>query len=304
MRRLAAIVVALFALVAGGCGAGAGDSPDAVSLRVTDGFGARSVLDEPAPEVRGEETVMRLLQRNAKVRTRYGGGFVQSIGSLSGGRDGGRPVDWFFYVNGVLAEKGASAVEVHGGDRIWWDRRDWGVTNHVPAVVGSFPEPFVHGTGGERIPTRVECDQEVVDACDAVQDELTGRGLVVGKSALESEAANSLRVVVGRWSAIKRDRALRDLDDGPRVSGVYARPSDTSIALLDARGRTVREAGPGSGLVAATKYLEEPPTWVITGPDAAGVAAAARAFTERALRDRFAVVVEGGRPVAVPVGAG
>ena len=34
---------------------------------------------------------MRLLQRNAKVTTRFGGGFVQSIDGLAGGRDGGAP---------------------------------------------------------------------------------------------------------------------------------------------------------------------------------------------------------------------
>ena len=44
-----------------------------------------------APAVGGGETVMRLLQRNAKVATRFGGGFVQSIDGLAGGR-GGRAV--------------------------------------------------------------------------------------------------------------------------------------------------------------------------------------------------------------------
>jgi hypothetical protein len=38
----------------------------------------------------------------------------------------------------------------------------------------------------------------------------------------------------------------------------------------------------------------------VTGTDAAGVAAAAGAFTARALERRFAVAVVGGRPVALP----
>jgi hypothetical protein len=300
VRRLAVIAAAL---AVAGCGTGAGDAPDEVALTVTDGFGARSVLDKPAPEVSGEETVMRLLQRNAKVRTRYGGGFVQSIGSLSGGRERGRPVDWFYYVNGVLAEKGANATEVRAGDRVWWDRRDWSVTNTVPAVVGSFPEPFLHGIEGERPPTRIECDDAVSEACDLVQKQFTDRGLVVGQSGLDTDAAESLRVVVGRWPEIRRDRALSQIARGPKVSGVYARVEDDGrfIQVLDAGGRTKRRLGPNTGLIAATRWREEPPTWVVTGTDAAGIAAAARAFTERTLRNRFAVVVDEGEPTPVPV---
>ena len=299
MRRLALIGAALVA----GCGPGAGDSPDEVALTVTDGFGAKSVLDKPAPDVSGEETVMRLLQRNAKVTTRYGGGFVQSIGDLRGGRQDGRPVDWFYYVNGVLADKGASATEVRGGDRVWWDRRDWGVTNKVGAVVGSFPEPFVHGLDGERLSTRIECDETVDAACDLVQKQLSDRGLAVGKSLLESGGGSeSLRIVVGRWAEIRGDRAVAQLERGPKVSGVYARVGeDGTIEALDERGRAARRLAAGGGLVAATRWREEPPTWIVTGPDAAGVEAAARTFSERTLRDRFAVAVEAGRPVALPV---
>ena len=50
------------------------------------GFGARAWGPRHGPELAGEETVMRLLTRNARVTTRYGGGFVQSIDGLAGGR--------------------------------------------------------------------------------------------------------------------------------------------------------------------------------------------------------------------------
>ena len=51
---------------------------------------------------------MRLLQRNFEVETRYGGGFVQEIEGVAGGREGGRRVDWFYYVNGIEADEGAA----------------------------------------------------------------------------------------------------------------------------------------------------------------------------------------------------
>ena len=100
---------------------------------------------------------MSLLMRNDAVSTRYGGGFVQSIDGLAGGSEGGAPVDWFYYVNGVEAPQGAAATNVHAGDHIWWDRHDWSQTDDIPAVVGSFPEPFLNGVEGKRLPVRVEC---------------------------------------------------------------------------------------------------------------------------------------------------
>ena len=44
--------------------------------------------------------------------------------------------------------------------------------------------------------------------------------------------------------------------------------------------------------------------WAVTGTDDAGVAAAAQAFDERALARRFAVAVDGGAPVGLPLEAG
>jgi hypothetical protein len=274
-----AALLLLCALVAAGCGAGAGDRPEAVSLKVTDGFGQRTLLERTAPEVAGDDTVMRLLQRNAKVETRYGGGFVQAIDGLRGGREDGRPVDWFFYVNGVLSERGASAVDVRRGTRIWWDRRDWGTAMTVPAVVGSFPEPFVSGFADEPGPTRLECDDAAEAACDAIQRKLLDLDLVVAKSRAGTDAAGeSLKVVVGEWAAIRGDVALTGLERGPKRSGVFARfsPDGRRLTALDARGRAVRELGAGTGLVAATRYQALPPTWVVTGTDAEGLAAAPR----------------------------
>src|SRR5947208_7926213 len=113
MRAGSPLVLALAVLAAttsAGCGIGAGKASSGVQLSVTRDFGAVALGSWSAPRVRGEETVMSFLARNAKVSTRYGGGFVQSIDGVGGGRAGGRPVDWFYYVNGVEAGRGAAAT--------------------------------------------------------------------------------------------------------------------------------------------------------------------------------------------------
>ena len=98
-----------------------------------------------------------------------------------------------------------------------------------------------------------------------------GRG---GRSAPEDE----IRVLVGPWNTINADPVARLLAGGPQRSGVFANfagvePS-VGLTLLDARGRVAETLGRGAGLVAALRPDDGPPTWVVTGTDAAGVAAA------------------------------
>ncbi len=303
----AAVLCAAGAL--GGCGPGPGASPDGgVHLTVTRNFGDLGLVGLDRAKVAGADTVMRVTQRNAKVATRFGGDFVQSIDGVSGGRAGGRPVDWFIYVNGIQSEKGASAIDVHGGDRIWWDHHDWSSTPDIPAVVGSFPEPFVHGSDGKRLPVRVECDDPRAGACDVVAKKLIALGVPAGRSAISNSAAdNTLRVLVGPWSELRgRDAEAASVDSGPRASGVFARfdASGKRLDVLDARGRVARKLGAGTGLVAATREQDRQPVWFVTGTDDSGVQAAARAFDESTLLDRFALAISDDLPVSVPLEPG
>jgi hypothetical protein len=305
MRRaaLALTAVALAAAV-GGCGLGPGKGMGAASITVTRDFGARPLGRVSSSSLPGSETVMRFLERRFKVRTRYGGGFVQSIDGLGGGTSGGRPVDWFFYVNGIEGGHGAASTTVHAGDRIWWDRHDWGGAERVPAVVGSFPEPFRSGTGGRRLPVRLECAQTAGDACSAAAGRLKAVGIPSARGILGSPSQGRiLRVLVGPWPALRVDPGAVQIEDGPRASGVYARldASGRELDVLDGEGRVARRLGAGAGLVAAVRYQAAQPTWVVTGTDGAGILAAARALRPATLSDRFALALaSGGHPMSAP----
>lgn len=302
MSRLRALPLVLVAALAAGCGVGAGEGADGVDVVVTRDFGATRLAGARAGETPGGETVMRFLQRRFDVRTRYGGGFVHAIEGVSGGSEGGRPVDWFYYVNGIEAGEGAAATKLHPGDRVWWDRHDWGAAMRVPAVVGSFPEPFRSGTTGKRFPVQVVCTPAAGRACGEAKDRLTAAGVAFGSAAFGSPPGElTLRVLVGPWRQVRDDLVAGDLDQGPGATGVFARPADGGLALLDDRGRTRRTLTAGAGLVAATRLRNRSPTWVLTGTDAAGTLAAARSLTASTLRNHFAVALDRGRPVALPV---
>ena len=298
-------IVSVQALAITGCGLGAGKGTSNVSLTVTKGFGTTQVATTTARHVPGSETVMRMLERSFRIGTRYGGGFVESINGLSGNSS---RLDWFYYVNGIEASKGAASTAVHRGDRIWWDLHDWSATDSVPAVVGSFPEPFVHGSGGRRLPTVIECAPDASAACSQVAAELKAVGVPVARQLLGTgSGTDSLAVLVGTWRDMHGVIAASLIDKGPSSSGVYARftgANGSSLQLLDPHGNAVRTLGAGAGLVAATRDQVSEPTWLITGTDLAGVSAAASALTPARLRDRFALAVAGGADLPVPVRGG
>jgi hypothetical protein len=302
--RWLALVALCAALI--GCGFGEGESTGEVTLTVTRDFGAERLHEGIDQEVASEgDTVMRLLQDAYDVETRYGGGFVQEVDGVRGGRVDGKRADWFYYVNGIEASVGAAERRVAAGERVWWDHHAWEAAQRVPAVVGSFPEPFATGLEGKRFPVRLVCLGGAERSCDEVTTRLEEAGVrAVSRAVLEqSPGVEVLRVIVGSWADVRRDGTLRRLERGPGDSGVFARPSSSgdAIEVLDADGEVVRELGAGAGLVAATSVEGQAPTWVVTGTDEVGVAAAAAALTEERLEQRFALAVEDGNDLPLPV---
>lgn len=293
------------ALALAGCGLGAGKGTSDVALTVTRDFGSVPVGSVVEHRVPGSQTVMRMLEGSFRVSTRYGGGFVESINGFSGSSD---RRDWFYYVNGIEASLGAAGTGVHKGDRIWWDLHDWSATNSIPAVVGSYPEPFVHGIDGRRYPTTLECASDTTDACQKVASELDAIGVKVASQALGAggSGTDSLAVVVGTWKDIQGEFAASEIEHGPGSSGIYARFGGTgggTLELLNPHGQVVRTLGAGAGLIAATGNSSTAPVWIITGTDKAGVAAAAAALTAARLDDHFAVAMDGQTDIPVPLEA-
>lgn len=297
-RMLAPALVALVAAAGAGCGFGPGDSSEGeATLTVTRDYGAEELLKVTREDPPESETVMRMLDSETEIETRYGGGFVQSIEGISGEAEGGRTSDWFFYMNGVESSIGAAETEVRGGDRIWWDHRDWTEAMRVPAVVGSWPEPFLQASAGsDRLPVRVVCAGPT-PLCEAAEDALGDAGVsAVVTQFGNDEAGRSLRLVVGEWDEIRSDQTAGLLERGPEASGVFARVTPDGIELLDERGEV---AGDAEGLLAATRNGEGTPTWIATGTDEDGVLGAVALLGTDEIEDRYAVAVS--EDVAVPL---
>jgi hypothetical protein len=314
----------LGAVTVAGCGLGPGGSSEGVAtLTVTRDFGAQRLLEASVEDPSESETVVRFLDREAALETNYGGNFVDSIDGIAGAQHGGRRSDWFFYVNGYWSPVGAAEAGVRPGDRIWWDYRDWEAAYRVPAVVGSWPQPFLTDLDGESVRVRVVCFtaalpcKEVSRRLDDAGADLGGppgsgpasgpRRELDGDGGSSADAGDEVRVLVGPWQRIRRDRAASVLEGGLAGSGVYAEfdrlARGWELVTLDARGRERDRLGAGAGLVAAVRLGERPPSWLVTGTDAAGVEAAVELLDAEALRDRYAVVAQDGGATPLPAAA-
>jgi Domain of unknown function (DUF4430) len=302
-RRGTVVATALLlaVLAAAGCGLGPGADVGGAKLTVTREFGSVAVLERDVGEVKESDTVMRVLEGNADISTRYGGGFVQSIEGIEGEQHGGRSYDWFFYVNGVESPIGAADFPLRGEERIWWDYREWTAVERVPAVVGSWPAPLLGGYAGRTHPVVVECEGGG-EACG-----LTRKALEAAKVAISGGSPKgAIRVLVGPWSRLRGDPAAALVDAGPAESGVFADfvagRGGFRLHGLDPEGKDSRAFGPGAGLVAATRRYEAPPVWLVTGATPAGVRAAAGLLDAAKLRDHYAVASEDGAETPLPVG--
>jgi hypothetical protein len=183
VRRLLALAACL---LLAGCGS-SGEEQGTASLWITRDRGA-TVLYEG--EVEAGQTVMQALRSAVEVETRYGGRFVQAIDGLEGSVAAGR--DWFYFVNGVAADRGAAEYRLRDGDVAWWDHRRWIGEPEVEVVVGAFPEPFVHGYGGELRETVVRYQrQDERRAAEAIAVLIGARSVApVGTPVSGLEGAN------------------------------------------------------------------------------------------------------------------
>lgn len=188
MKKLAL----LFVLVLAGCGGGNGSA----TLWVTRDRGQHVLLVARVP---AGLTAMQALERKAKVKTSYGGRFVDEIGGVASAPRR----DWFYFVNGVPPSRSAVEVRLREGDNLWWDYRSWRDANEVQAVVGAFPQPFLRG------PAVVVGRGELAAKLAGVVHGTVARTARPGAYVLELHAGDGFRAVDSHRFVIGANAAAR-----------------------------------------------------------------------------------------------
>lgn len=296
------------ALALAGCGVGPGEAQTgSAELVVTRDHGAERLLEAIVTDPAESETVVRFLDREAEIETEYAGNFVSSIDGVRNEVIDGRSHDWFFYVNGYWSPIGAGEATVHPGDRVWWDNRDWTAAYRVPAVVGSWPEPFLHGYEGEAFAVEIAC-LGGGGACEQVRERLSEEGVeaTVLQGPVES-GPDTLRILVGPWEQVRTDRTARAIERGPGESGVYGQPSicqgSWRLIVLGVDGEP-SEVLEEAGFVAAVQRGDDQPAWLVSATDEDSLEEAVDLLDEDSLTDRYALATTDSGEVPMPAPEG
>lgn len=283
-----------------------------VRVVVTRDFG-RQVLLDATIEVAPGCSSLAALEQVTDVTTAYGGGFVDSINGLRSQYSGGQAeqYDWLVYFNGIQSKTGALDYTMRQDDVQRWDFRHWSFRISIPAIVGDFPEPFLHGYAGRVKPTIIVYDGGFEQDAEAVEDALVGLGVADVSSQPISELGdddkrNANLIIIG----YSDDEMLTEMNGVWNRLGFFARFEDGMLDIYTGTGERAARYGPGTGIIQATQSPWNPRStaacenvvWMVSGTDAAGIEAAAQALATRSseLQHAFAVVVTGGEIIRVP----
>jgi hypothetical protein len=288
------------------------DSGPSARVIVTRSFSKPAILAETVA-IGEDTTALDALQVVARVETKYGGGFVSSIEGISTKYEGTAKEreDWLFYINGISLSTGAGGYVLKDGDSQHWDYHDWSFRQFIPAIIGDFPEPFLHGIRGVVYPTLVAYQSGFEEEARQIADSLGELGVpdvtqrsFVELSAGERETSNLVLVGTGDFEPIE------ELNEPWNRLGFFGHFEDGALVVFDSAGEVVNEYGAGTGLIQATQSIWNPKgvgagenvVWVVSGLDEAGVRSAVDILINHHDDYKYAcaVVVTEGETLKVP----
>jgi len=314
-KILASIILPLPLVILAACSSSPSERPAtdmAVKIAVTQNFGEKLIFEQSL-NIKENTSALDALKQAAPVETSYGGGFVSGINGIRSRYAGGVTAreDWFFYVNGLISNVGASDYVLQPGDTEQWDFHSWSLHSFTPAVIGHFPEPFLHGYSGKTRPTVIVYTDKFREEAKNLERKLGELGAhAVGSqefSALSpSEKENSNLILIGTPDV----EAISELNRHWKQLGLFAYFEGVNLNVLNASGAVANNYGSGAGLIQATQNPWNPNgigagenvVWLVSGTDETGVKAAIDALINRNtdLRYSHAAVIVSGEIVRIP----
>ncbi|ATW27578.1 DUF4430 domain-containing protein [Candidatus Formimonas warabiya] len=282
-----------------------------VTLKVTRDFGVQPIFEKKIT-FQKEDTILDLLQDNLDIETDWDGGFIKGINGLVSDKGGlsGKRTDWFYYVNGVCADVGADGYRLHPGETVWWDYHLWAsMGSAISAVIGSYPEPFLHGYGGKAGGTTVLCAPEKEELGEKVKKALEAQGVKTVKvSGLEEEKIKKRTgplVVLGEWQELNGVKWLEDFNKAYRKTGTGVHFTDQGLELVKYNGAADRTLSGSGGVIVATGsgLGDEMPLWLIGGTDEKGLEQAVNVLVEspEKISGLYGAAVTGDEIIRLPV---
>lgn len=284
---------------------------DGVRIIVCKNFGRKEIINTGYKLTEGD-CAMDALQSVANVETAYGGGFVNDINGISSGYTGSysTKMDWFYYINGISADRGGLEYILHEGDVERWDYHDWGHQMFIPAIIGDYPEPFLHGVGGEILPTIITYDDdEFRDDAHEIENSLNKLGVKETSIKFSSELSDSERedfniILIG----YPTNKYIKELMKKHKKLGFFAYSEDNKIVVLNPGGERVKKVE--GAVILATQNPWNPGgtgafenvVWIISGTDEEEIGYAAGVLSEKheLLQNHFGIFIHDEEMMPVP----
>lgn len=287
--------------VSGNQAAAGAAAPAAAQVRlvVTRNFGSQVMLDITAPFTPGM-TVMRLLAEHARVDTGYGGQFVSGINgvrSTFGTVSSSQAADWFYWVNGRMADVGADAYKLHGGDTVWWDYHRWAGAMFIPLSLDAFPAPFA-GTA-----LTVVSD---FSGGALLQRWAASNGLTLGRSTSLASAPAGTALVLASAAQAQATPWLKGILSGGPQRGVFVTVSGGRILALNSDGSASTPVA-GVAIAAPNPKGNAAPLLIVVGQSGQDISNVLAVLTPAVTAHRIGVALPLGsaQPVSLPLsGAG
>ncbi len=283
-------------------------SPDTGEARiiVTRNFGCDLMIDELI-KLGNDTSAMDALGQVAEIETSYGGGFVDAINGVSsqyGGSNSAR-TDWFIYLNGIQSDVGALDYTLYPGDVEHWDFRDWRFHHFVPAIIGDFPEPFLHGYEGDIRPVLVVYQDNFNKEAEILAKHLLQLGVkdvaITEFAHLDDGDKESCNIIL---LGDMNYEPVAELNDVWKRLGFYACFEAGKLQVFNCQGELAAEYAAGCGLIQSTQNPWNPDgigacenvVWMLSGIDAQGVKSAVEALVNHYDEIKYAcaaVIAEG-----------
>ncbi len=240
-----------------------------MTLWVTDDFSKNCLL---AKEVAyANQSAMQILQQACNVKAAFGGAFVTSIDGIRPGQAGEKK-NWFYYVNGIMANVGARQYNPKPGDNIWWDFHSWDGTVYISSVIGAYPQPFLSGYGGRTEKTFILHTLSLKSKALGLKEKLEELGVQnVGLKAYDERLIreqNNIFIIIGSWQDLKQHKAIGDIYKNYRKTGLFIKIEGDKLHVMDIYGKTQKELEKAAAIVATKGGVGLSGTiWFITGTD-------------------------------------
>lgn len=308
MKKILLIFIAVLSLInLAGCQGNLENSSEQAEIIVSKDFG-KEVLSERLVDTQEGATLLDIMEENFLVETAYGGSFVNSIDGLESGFTGKKnheKLDWFFYVNGILAQIGSGDYDLAPEDLIVWDYHDWDKGPYLSSIIGAYPNNFTKGYGTP-LELKIMYSKGYENEGKSLKEYLSKEGITdVEVSEISDELlreGQSNIIVIGLWEDISKSEQLKNVYEHRQKAGLFFEIGD-DIKVLNQNGEIAASYEQGAVMASVLNGYDVMSTiWLITGNEEKDIKKCASILYENpdAIRGMFSVFVSDNQLTKLP----